>query len=42
MTAAWGMPPAHWKRLLQLGRPNVYALHAAAWRAGYSVNGVPA
>lgn len=42
MTAAWGMSPADWKRLLATGRPHVFALHNAAWRAGYQVNGVPA
>lgn len=30
------------KLMLKADRPSVYALHAAAWAAGYTVNGLPA
>ena len=34
------MSPSTWKAVLKVVKPNVYALHAAVWRAGMICNGV--
>lgn len=36
------IPVERFKLVLKLSRPDVYLLHMAAWRAGYSVNGIAA
>lgn len=32
--------PENYRIFLQIAKPAVYLLHQAAWRAGYTVNGV--